>query len=435
MTPYQIFEIVSLTLLVAILVADLLIVVKRPHVPSMKEATAWVVLYVSLALVFAGVLLLMGDAQHAGEFVTGWLLEYSLSIDNLFVFIIILARFSVPKEMQQRVLMIGILIAIVLRGIFILVGVQLVEQLSWVFYIFGAYLVYVAWKQAFGGEDDAGEKDNLVTRMLKKRVNFTDTWNGGKATLVEDGVKYMTPFVLVIVALGTTDLLFAIDSIPAIFSVTTDPFLVFACNIFALMGLRQLYFLLGGLLDRLVYLHYGIAAILGFIGIKLVFHAMEANELSFINGGEPIEWVPHIETWHSLLVILVSMVVSVVASLIKLRMDARKGGDGSLHLGPVEAELGQDGHFHIVDATGSSFARPLTIEPRTQGLMVVDAEGKQAPITDFDRDVLREAAVQDMPEEARAAIRDDARAEFEAKDRDGAAAADAVTDDGPDARR
>ncbi len=436
MTPYQIFEIVSLSLLVLILVADLLIVVKRPHVPSMKEATGWVVLYVSLALVFAGVLLLMGDAQHAGEFVTGWLLEYSLSIDNLFVFIIILSRFAVPKEMQQRVLMIGILIAIVLRGIFILVGVQLVEQLSWVFYIFGAYLVYVAWKQAFGNEDDAGEKDNLVTRMLKKRVNFTDTWNGGKATLVEDGVKYMTPFVLVIVALGTTDLLFAIDSIPAIFSVTTDPFLVFACNIFALMGLRQLYFLLGGLLDRLVYLHYGIAAILGFIGVKLVFHAMEANELPFINGGEPIEWVPHIETWHSLLVILVSMVVSVVASLIKIRMDARKGGDASLHLGPSEAELGTDGHFHIVDAAGASFARPLTIEPRTQGLMVVDAEGKQAPITDFDRDVLREAAVQDMPEAARDAIREEARAEFDAHERaDGAAAADAVTDEGPDARR
>lgn len=436
MTTYQIFEIVSMTLLVAILVADLLIVTKRPHVPSMKEATAWVVLYVTLALVFAGALLLLGDGQRAGEFVTGWLLEYSLSIDNLFVFIIILSRFAVPKEMQQRVLMIGILIAIVLRGIFILVGVQLVEQLSWVFYIFGAYLVYVAWKQAFGHEDDAGEQDNLVTRMLKRRVNFTDTWNGGKATLVEDGVRYMTPFVLVIVALGTTDLLFAIDSIPAIFSVTTDPFLVFACNIFALMGLRQLYFLLGGLLDRLVYLHYGIAAILGFIGVKLVFHAMEANELPFINGGEPIAWVPHIETWHSLLVILVSMVVAVVASLVKLRMDARKGGDGSLHLGPAEAELGADGHFHIVDATGASFARPLTIEPRTQGLMVVDADGKQAPITDFDRDVLREAAVEDMPESARDAIRDEARAEFEAKDRaDGAAAARAVTDEGPDARR
>ncbi len=401
MTPYQIFEIVSLTVLVAILIFDLLIVVKRPHVPSMKEATAWVVLYVSLALVFAGLLFLSGEQQKAGEFVTGWLLEYSLSIDNLFVFIIILSRFAVPKEMQQRVLMIGILIAIVLRGIFILVGVQLIESFSWVFYIFGAYLVYVAWQQAFGHDDDAGEKDNFAVRLLKRRFNFTDTWNGGKIRLRSEGVTYLTPFLMVIIALGTTDLLFAIDSIPAIFSVTTDPFLVFACNIFALMGLRQLYFLLGGLLDRLVYLHYGIAAILGFIGVKLVFHAMEENELPFINGGEHIEWVPHIETWHSLLVILLAMVVAVVASLIKLRIDAKQTGDASLHLGPSEAELGADGHYHIVDATGKTFYRPLRVEHSETGtLQVVDAKGTEAPAADFHEDVLREAASQDMDPEA-----------------------------------
>lgn len=411
MTPYQIFEIASLAILTAILIFDLLIVVKRPHVPSMKEATGWVVFYVSLALVFAGVLLLMGDAQHAGEFVTGWLLEYSLSIDNLFVFIIILSRFAVPKEMQQRVLMIGILIAIVLRGIFIVVGVQIIESFSWVFYIFGAYLVYVAWKQAFGGEDDAGEKDNLVVRLLKKRVNLTDTWNGGKSTVTIDGTKYVTPFLMVILALGTTDLLFAIDSIPAIFSVTTDPFLVFACNIFALMGLRQLYFLLGGLLDRLVYLHYGIAAILGFIGVKLVLHAMEANELPFLNGGQPIEWVPHIETWHSLIVILVSMVVAVVASLIKMRIDARRTGDTSLHLGPSEAELGPDGHYHIVDLTGTTFYRPLRVEPTQTGtLRVVDAKGTEGVATDFQVDELRAAAREDMDaeslDEVRKSLRD-----------------------------
>jgi len=258
----------------------------------------------------------------------------------------------------------------------------------------------VAWKQAFGSEDEAGEKDNLVIRMMKKRVNFTDHWNGGKSTMQIDGVKYFTPFLMVIIALGTTDLLFAIDSIPAIFSVTTDPFLVFACNIFALMGLRQLYFLLGGLLDRLVYLHYGIAAILGFIGVKLVFHAMEENELPFINGGEHIEWVPHIETWHSLLVILVSMAVAVVASLIKLRVDAKQTGDASLHLGPSEAELGADGHYHIVDAMGTTFYRPLRVEHSDEGtLTVVDAKGKQAPVADFSEDVVREAAREDMDPE------------------------------------
>lgn len=321
MTPYQIFEVASLAILSAILVFDLLLVIKRPHVPSMKEASGWVIFYVSLALVFAAALFAMVDARHAGEFVTGWLLEYSLSIDNLFVFIIILSRFAVPQQLQQRVLMIGILIAIVLRGIFILVGVQVIEQFSWVFYIFGAYLVYVAWKQAVGEDDEAGQEDGALIKQLKKRFNFTDEWHGGKANVTIDGKKFFTPFLLVILSLGTVDLLFAIDSIPAIFSVTTDPFLVFACNIFALMGLRQLYFLLGGLLDRLVHLHYGIAAILGFIGIKLVFHAMEANEVPWINGGEPIGWVPHIETWHSLLVIVLSMAVAVITSLVAMRRD------------------------------------------------------------------------------------------------------------------
>jgi tellurite resistance protein TerC len=419
LTPYQIFEIASMAVLVAILIFDLLIVVKRPHVPSMKEATAWVALYVSLALVFAGALFVSGEPAKAGEFVTGWLLEYSLSIDNLFVFIIILSRFAVPKEMQQRVLMIGILIAIVLRGIFIVVGVQFVERFSWLFYIFGAYLVYVAWKQAFGHDDDSGEKDNLVIRTLKKRINFTDTWNGGKTTLTHEGVRYFTPFLMVIVALGTTDLLFAIDSIPAIFSVTTDPFLVFACNIFALMGLRQLYFLLGGLLDRLVYLHYGIAAILGFIGVKLVLHAMEANDLPFINGGEPIEWVPHIETWHSLIVILASMVIATVASLIRIRIQGKETGDTSLHIGPSEAELGADGHYHIVDAMGTAFHRPLRVEHNDTGtLTVVDAHGKEAPVADFSADVVREAAREDMPAEDLEELRRRIREGREFDDRD-----------------
>ena len=405
MTPYAIFEIVSMSILVAILIFDLLIVVKRPHVPSMKESTIWVVIYVSLALVFAGVLFVMGDSQKAGEFVTGWLLEYSLSIDNLFVFIIILARFAVPKEMQQRVLMIGIMIAIVLRGIFIVVGVQIIESLSWVFYIFGAYLIYVAWKQAFGGDEDEGAEDNLLIRMLKKRVRMTDEWRGGKVRIEYEGHRYFTPLLMVILALGTTDLLFAIDSIPAIFSVTTDPFLVFACNIFALMGLRQLYFLLGGLLDRLVYLHYGIAAILGFIGIKLVLHAMEANELPFLNGGEPITWVPHIETWHSLVVIVVAMVVAVVASLIKNRMDAKSGAAEELRLGPSEAEIDERGHYRIVSAAGTSFMRPLQLDHSGEYLRIVDAQGNSADPKEFDRAELLDAASDDLGDHEVNAVR------------------------------
>lgn len=395
MDSYLIFEIVSMTILVAILIFDLLIVVKRPHVPSMKEATGWVVFYVSLALAFAGVLLLMGDMERSFQFITGWALEYSLSIDNLFVFIIILAKFSVPKEMQQRVLMIGIMIAIVLRGIFIVVGVQIIESFAWVFYIFGAWLVFTAWKQAFGDDDD-GTKDNLVVRMLKKRVRMTDEWRGGKVRIEYEGHRYFTPMLLVIIALGTTDLLFAIDSIPAIFSVTTDPFLVFACNIFALMGLRQLYFLLGGLLDRLVYLHYGIAAILGFIGIKLVFHAMEANDLPFLNGGEPITWVPHIETWHSLVVILVAMAVSIVASLVKNIIDFKRGVTAAMHLGPGEPVVDAEGRVMIVSGTGASFTRPLRIDRTGDDLRIVDAQGNVGDVTDFDREELLEAAGEDL---------------------------------------
>ncbi|QHC02547.1 TerC/Alx family metal homeostasis membrane protein [Epidermidibacterium keratini] len=413
-----------MAVLVAILIFDLSLVIHRPHVPSMKEATGWVGFYIALALIFAGVLFWMGDSGKATEFMTGWLLEYSLSIDNLFVFIIILSRFTVPKEMQQRILMIGILIAIVLRGIFILVGVRIIEQFSWVFYIFGAYLVYVGFKQAFGHDDDAGEKDSWLIRLLKKRANFTDTWNGGKVTKNIDGTKYLTPFLLVILALGTTDLLFAIDSIPAIFSVTTDPFLVFACNIFALMGLRQLYFLLGGLLERLVYLHYGIAAILAFIGVKLVFHAMKANDVPWINNGEPIKWVPEIQNWHSLLVIVVSMIVAVVASLIKMRRDAQTTGDTSMHIGPSEAELGPDGHYHIVDMTGASFMRPLRVEPTDTGtLTVIDAKGKEAPATQFERETLRAAAREDMDEDELQKVRDHIAKHGDGRDTQDASAA------------
>lgn len=351
MTTYQIFEVGSLVVLTAVLVADLLLVVKRPHVPSMKEATAWVVFYVSLALVFAGVLFLMADAKHASEFVTGWLLEYSLSIDNLFVFIVILSKFAVPKKQQQEVLMIGIIIAIVLRGIFIVVGVQIINNFSWVFYIFGAWLVYVAWTQAKGEDEEAGQEDNFLIRKLKARFNFTEQWDGVKMATSIDGKKYFTPFLLVILSLGMVDMLFALDSIPAVFSVTTDPFLVFACNIFALMGLRQLYFLLGGLLDRLIYLHYGIAVILGFIGIKLVFHAMEANTVSWINGGESIEWVPHIATWHSLVVIVGAMTIAVVASLAKMRSEGISPTSSGEVTGGDEPDSGSD--QTTPDASGS----------------------------------------------------------------------------------
>nr|WP_167150208.1 TerC family protein [Lysinibacter cavernae] len=321
-----------MVVLVIILVVDLALVAKRPHIPSMREASLWVGFYVALALIFAGLMFWIGDAQHGAEFLAGWLTEYSLSIDNLFVFVIIMSRFAVPKKFQQEVLMIGIILALVLRGIFIIVGVQIIENFSAIFYIFGAFLVYTAWKQVMPENHEDEGKENFMVRGLRKRINLTDEFHGTKFRTVIDGKKYWTPMLIVFIAIGTTDLLFAIDSIPAIFGITQSAFIVFTANVFALMGLRQLYFLLGGLLDRLIYLKYGIAAILGFIGVKLVLHAMHVNELPFVNGGEPIEWAPEISTWTSLGVIIAAMAIATIASLIKVSRDSKKGGE-HLHLG------------------------------------------------------------------------------------------------------
>jgi len=321
------FQIVALVILVLVLVADLLIIVKRPHIPSPKESTVWVAFYVGLALVFAAILWAVADVEHAGQFVAGWLTEYSLSIDNLFVFVLIMSQFSVPRRYQQKVLMVGIIIALVLRGLFILAGAAIIEQFSWVFYIFGAFLIYTAIRQAFpgGDHDDDVKKETFLVRIVRRTVDISDEYDGPKVRTVVNGKRMFTPMVIVFVAIGMTDLLFALDSIPAIFGITEDPFLVFTANLFALMGLRQLYFLLGDLLDRLKYLHYGIAFILAFIGVKLILHAMHENELAFINGGEHIAWAPEISTWVSLGVIIVAMLVATWASLVAARHDAAAG--------------------------------------------------------------------------------------------------------------
>ena len=319
------FEIGSLVVLTLILLGDLYLVVHRPHVPSMREAGLWVGFYVALALAFAGAMFVFAGGEYAGQFVAGWLTEYSLSIDNLFVFIIIMARFAVPRKLQQEVLMVGIIIALVLRGIFILLGAALIENFSWIFYLFGLFLLYTAVKQAFGNEEES-EEDSFIVKLMRKRVNVTDDYHGLKLTVRHDGVKHYTPMLLVLLAIGTTDLLFALDSIPAIFGITQSAFIVFTANVFALMGLRQLYFLLGGLLERLEYLKYGIAFILAFIGVKLFLHALHTNELPFINGGQHVEWAPEISTWTSLGVIIAAMAIATVASLIKASRDARKRG-------------------------------------------------------------------------------------------------------------
>ncbi|HUG51833.1 MAG TPA: TerC family protein [Terrimesophilobacter sp.] len=320
------FEIGSMVVLLLILAADLLIVIRRPHVPTLRECALWVGFYVGLALIFAVLMLVIGDGEHASQFIAGWLTEYSLSIDNLFVFVIIMARFSVPAKLQQEVLMIGIVIALVLRGVFIILGAQLIENFSWIFYLFGAFLLVTAYRQVFSDEAEAeGTKDNLFIRAIRRRVRLTNTFDGSKLRTVVDGRRVFTPMLIVFLAIGSTDLLFALDSIPAIFGITQSPFIVFTANIFALMGLRQLYFLLGGLLKRLHYLKHGVAIILAFIGVKLVLHAMHVNELPFINGGQSIAWAPEIDTLTSLFVILGTMALATIASLIRARLEARRG--------------------------------------------------------------------------------------------------------------
>ncbi len=303
---------------VAIFTFDLFVVGRRPHEPSMKECATYLSIYVGLAIIFGIGVWITWDHQHGLEFFSGWLVEYSLSIDNLFIFIIIMAKFAVPKELQQYALMIGIVMALIMRAIFIAVGAAAIENFSWVFYLFGLFLVYTAFKLAReGGEDEDDEfEENKLVAFVEKRFPATSEWHGRELFHSDAGKRMITPMFIVIITLGTTDLLFALDSIPAIFGITKEPYLVLTANIFALMGLRQLYFLIGGLLQRLIYLSYGLAFLLAFIGVKLFFHALHENELPFINGGEHLDypWL-EIPIWLSLVVIVATLAVTAALSL------------------------------------------------------------------------------------------------------------------------
>jgi tellurite resistance protein TerC len=323
---------ITVGVLLALLTFDVFIIGRRPHEPTTRESAIAIAFYVGLAVVFGLGVWVFSGGQYAGEFFAGWLTEYSLSVDNLFIFLIIMSRFGVPRKYQQTALLVGIILALVFRGIFIAVGAAAINQFSWIFYLFGAFLLYTAVHLAMQGEnDDEDFKENAVIRFAKKRLNATDEYNGVKLTIVKNGKRLVTPMAIVIIALGTTDLLFALDSIPAIYGLTQEPFLVFTANVFALMGLRQLYFLLGDLLKRLVYLSIGLSVVLAFIGVKLVLHAMHENELPFINGGHHIEWAPEIPIWISLGFIIVTLGITTIASLRhsrnKLRSESAGGGE------------------------------------------------------------------------------------------------------------
>jgi tellurite resistance protein TerC len=327
MLSYLSFELIAMVVITLILVLDILLIFKRPHIPSAKESTLFIVFYAGLACLFGLLLWQLFSAERATEFFAGWLTEYSLSLDNLFVFVIIMAKFAVPRKYQQEVLMVGVILALILRGAFILVGAALIESFSFIFYVFGAFLLYTAWHQAFRSHGDEEESESKLIVWLRKRVEVSKDFDGAKIRTLVNGKKIFTPMLIVFVAIAATDVMFAFDSIPAIFGITEDPFIVFTANVFALMGLRQLYFLLGGLLDRLEYLKYGIAFILAFIGVKLVAHAMHVNELPFINGGEHIEWAPEIPTTVSLAVIVASIAVSAGASVISARIKEKQSAN------------------------------------------------------------------------------------------------------------
>jgi tellurite resistance protein TerC len=316
----------SIGLLVVLLAVDVIVVGRNAHEPSLRECTVAIAGYVGLAVLFGLGVWWFAGGEYAGEFYAGWLTEYSLSIDNLFVFVIIMARLQVPRPYQQSALLVGIVLALAMRGVFIAVGAAAIEAFSWVFYVFGAFLVCTAVRLATQGESqDDDFQENRLLAWVRRRVASTPEWNGVHLTARVGGRRLLTPMFIVVVALGTTDLLFALDSIPAIFGLTREPYLVLTANVFALMGLRQLYFLIGGLLERLVYLRLGLSLVLGFIGGKLVLEALHQNELPFVNGGEPVP-VPEIPTLGSLVVILGVLAVTATASLLASRRSDEGAG-------------------------------------------------------------------------------------------------------------
>ena len=303
---------------------------RNPHPPTAAEAARWTLFYVGLAAVFGVGIWLTNGWLYAQEFYAGWAMEWSLSVDNLFVFILILKAFRVPRENQQKALLFGIIIALLLRLVFILLGAALVARFSWVFFIFGVWLLWTAFSQiketATGGGDDEEYEENAFIRVVRRVLPITDGFIGDRMLYRHGGRTYLTPLFVVVLALGSADLMFAFDSIPAIFGITSQAFLVFACNMFALMGLRQLFFLVVALLGKLVYLGYGLGVILSFIGVKLILEALHANTLPFINGGRGVEWAPEISVSVSLGVIVVTLVVTVIASLVRSAMD-EEGAD------------------------------------------------------------------------------------------------------------
>ena len=302
---------VTIGLITLMLIIDLFTVSAKPHEVKFKEAATWSIFYIGIAIAFGIWVFQRYGSQPGTEFFAAYLVEKSLSVDNLFVFVIILAQFAVPSIYHQRVLLIGVMLALVLRGIFIAVGAAALAAFSFTFVIFGAILIWTGIGLFKHWDEDPEPSDNAFVRQIRKRIRIVDEFHGSKLFIRENGRRVATPMFLVMIAIGSTDLLFALDSIPATFGVTSETFLVFAANAFALLGLRALYFLVKGLLDRLIYLSLGLSFILIFIGAKLV--------MTYLH--EEFSSVPKISTGIGLSVIGAILIVATVASLIKSKSD------------------------------------------------------------------------------------------------------------------
>ncbi|MEB3034727.1 TerC/Alx family metal homeostasis membrane protein [[Mycobacterium] nativiensis] len=324
MDPSLLEWLVTIGGLTAILGFDLFMIGRRVHEPTIREIATWLTFYLSLAVAFGVWVWMHHGARYGMQFFAGWLTEYSLSVDNLFVFVIIMNSFNVPRRYRQEALFVGIVMALLFRTVFIVLGGVAVQRLSWTFYLFGAFMAYTAVKLLrHGGVEDTGGGgsggNNAVVRFARTHFNATDRWAGVRFFVRDSsGVRAITPMFLVALALGTTDLVFAMDSIPAIYGLTRQPYLVFASTVFALMGLRQLYFILGKLLNRFVYLSQGLAVILGFIGVRMVLHALHTNDVWFINSGRNFN-VPEIPTPISLTVVVGVLALTTAASLYRTR--------------------------------------------------------------------------------------------------------------------
>lgn len=319
--------IITIVVVMGFIAFDFYAHVRTPHNPTMKEAGIWTAFYVVLALIFGGMVWLLWDHHRGIEFLSGYITEKALSVDNLFVFALIIGAFKIPRQYQQKVLLFGIAMALVFRGLFIWAGAAVIAKWSDVFYLFAIFLIYTAIKTVYDEAVDKPEpdpSDMKLIQWLRRIVPISDHYNKDKLTVKENGKRYLTPLAIALVSIGFIDVMFAFDSIPAIYGLTDEAYIVFTANALALMGLRQMYFLLDGLLDRLVYLAYGLGVILAFIGVKLLLHALHENNLPFINSGENVS-VPEVSTWASLAVIVIVLVVTVLASWLKSKRDENMG--------------------------------------------------------------------------------------------------------------